>query len=436
MATEWIHGKKLSYSDRWKDGIRLVINGGSETLESATVPIEWHFSEALIAERPRYIVIVDYVAPEGAAEDPIEYEFGRRYIVKVTDFAKYLQLYRAGKHKIIFIVCCGDKKNARESAEELLRKSPDGRSYDQGIMHSFVERGWSLDNRANDKLYVTTIDIELPEGLLASRPKTGFGAFIWKWSNHYFNQGPSDECQYRKRKWFALIPTLISFAIGRTLTGIFLTAYSVLLGLLLAFFGFRPVHILMNIRNGWLSLQAFSWSMVASKKWRCLRDEYYDEKTRQREPAIFLPVWLTPIFILAAIATPFVLMRLATQHPNLVHGAIAIVITSAVGILGAFAMIWIASSISSSFLKPFTARATRYFKKQRVALKEKRRLARLLPKKADVRLMSTLQSISLAGAPIPERVDIAKVIKRTALPIKFKLGFWVAKSKVCKPYER
>lgn len=54
----------------------------------------------------------------------------------------------------------------------------------------------------------------------------------------------------------------------------------------------------------------------------------------------------------------------------------------------------------------------------------------------DASYIEAMHSISLATAPTPEKVDISVVIKKAKPPIKFKLSFWAAKQKVCKPFAK
>lgn len=434
MRDEWIHGQKPGSEDKWKDGIRVVVNGGKDTLESATVPIEWRFSEGIIAERPQYIVICDHEMSHARLAKEESHSFGRRHLVKVTEFATYLQLFKTGKHHLIFLVFCGERKDALQRAEKFMEPAAAGRGYEISLNFSLVERGWSLHNKYTRSLFVANIEVELPEGLLAPRPKSVFGKFVWNWSNRYFKRKPTDECAYRKRKWFALIPTLASFAIGRTVTGIALSLYSIFLWLLFLYAGFRPMNLFANIKHAWMNLHAFNWKMLASTNWRCMRDARRDAGTGEWEEAKYLPVWLTPSIISCMVAAPFLFIKLCKRFPTQMISLAAIVIVVGFVVLVLYILAWIGNSrIANAIAKG----SKQFCIDQREAFKRYRReKAERVPQTEDAKLFASLQTISLRVAPAPARVDIPAAIKRTSMPIKFKLGFWAAKSKVCKPFEQ
>lgn len=432
MSEEWIHGEKPGSDGKWKDGISIIVNGGKDTLESATIPIEWRLSDALIAKRPQYIVICDHDISQEAFEEKERYHFGRRYIVRVSEFAKYLQLFRAGNHHLVFIVLCGDKKLAQQSAESYIAPMNNGLGggYEAPINSSFIERGWSKTNKPNLSAYAVAINVELPEGLLEAKPKTPFGKFVWNWSNRYFERGPADECAYRKRKWFAFIPTLVSFLIGRTITGIFLTLYTLLFWLLVAFIGFLPKNPITKIKNAWMNLSAFSWKMVACKYWRRYKDAGVNKKTGKWEKAKHIPICLTPCIALFLIWLPFHMFHLFRRYPGeMLRAAIGTAIVLVIFLI----VFGITRFIESKFANAIKSGMSDFCASRRDEVRE---WWRERPKHADERLVAKLSAISMTNLPVPEKVDIQQVIKKASTPIKFKLGFWVAKSKVCRPFEQ
>ena len=438
MSEKWIHGlrpqlsiEELTPNDcemvdgelrpkvvppEWKDGIRLIINGGVDSLDSATVPIEWRFSEALLAERPQYIVICDH---EMSLDELKEKEYcygGRRHLVKVTEFVKYIQLFRAGHHHLVFMVFCGE----RDMALRCDRSFADDNQHlhDKAIHYTDLACGHSDDYRA--PIYIASVEFEVPAGLLAERPKSGFSKWVWEWANRWYSRFPEDECAYRKRLIFAFTVQPLPFLIGRFLVGVVCTILSIGALILFPFFGWRPTQIVQNIKSGWLNPEGFN--LTPKDSWGVWT---YDDC---HEPWVW-PFWCMPWFITLVAGLPLFLYRLYARHPFEAKLATMILACFIVVCL----IIQLYDQVSGRIRLKWSE-ACFVSMEDRLRKKELRRAER--EEKEVQKYLSQLGTMSFAAVPIPKKVDVDSVIKKADTGIKLKLSFWAVKAKVCKPFER
>ncbi|MEW6617633.1 MAG: hypothetical protein AB1333_04435 [Patescibacteria group bacterium] len=175
--------------------IRLVVNGGSTVLDSATIPVEWHLSDELISKNPQYVVICDHENTLDYFKERRGLSCGNRYFCKVTDLVKYLQLFTSGKHHLVIMVFYGC--DAEAEAQKYLRRNKDSAGWRETVWYTDVEGKSSYGKET------TVFEFEVPKELFAQKPETGFSALIWKWTNGWYSEKPIDECEYRKRKIFA-----------------------------------------------------------------------------------------------------------------------------------------------------------------------------------------------------------------------------------------
>lgn len=459
MSRKWIHGiqPETSLEERtpdqfemvdgelrpkeiprgWKDGIRLVINGGIDSLDSATVPIEWFFSDELIAERPQYIVICDHEMPLSRLEEERYYSYGRRYLVKVTEFVKYLQLFKAGMHHLVFMVFCGDEDRALRQARQYVANHGD-RWYDNQIYFSDVMSGWFH----NEGAYVVHVEFNVPQGLLAEKPTSGFSKWVWDWTNRWFKLGPADECAYRKRliSAFTIQPPL--FLIGRFFAGITITIFSLVAWVGFALIGWKPKSAFTNIKNGWIELGEVQGKMIADELgWRQLTLREYDHDQMKWIEAKYSPVWCVPIFLALEIYSVLVLYKLFHWYPIQMMDTLGIILTLVCMVLVVFLLLKLVNLgerlfSTRSFDEKFDKAESRFLAWQRNRRIKRENALIDMEKAATKQYFSQLATISLDTTPVHAKVDIDAVKKKVSAPISLKLSFWATKAKVCKPFSR
>jgi hypothetical protein len=97
--------------------IKLVLNGGQTTLDGATIPLEWHFSEKLIEKKPRYIVVHDHESSLKSLLGGMHYKPEHAYGFEVKDLAGFIQLHRPGHHCFVVMVFYGSQKDSLGRAQ-------------------------------------------------------------------------------------------------------------------------------------------------------------------------------------------------------------------------------------------------------------------------------------------------------------------------------
>jgi hypothetical protein len=398
--------------------IKLVLNGGQSTLETATVPIEWHFSNELIAKRPQYIMICDHQGSLVELKNSTHYMFGVRHLFDVRTLVSYVQLQRAGRHHFVALVFYGDKKDALDRAHQYTKK--DGSTYDKRLFVPSV-----LANNQDNDIYsceMTTVEFEVPSQLFSERPKNKFGQAIWAWANRWFDTDPVDQCDYRRRRIFAFTLQPILFLIGRLIFGVAGTLYTTIGAGILWFIGWRPIPVFANIAASWKN-EDFESDLNRYDQWRKCKswNETEDKKSQ------FVPVWKVPAIIALDIVSVVFFITLVALL-TISYGIIFIMILGAVGLCA------LLGTVLVKFFSNQDRRAERKERKQLQTAK-KEEVGKTKEQMLDEKLMLFLkQNAELSLTPT--RVQIGVVIRKVNPVTKFVLGYWATKAKVCKPFAK
>lgn len=191
-----------------KTGLKVVLNGGSDTMDAATIPIQWSFSDEVIAKNPTYVLIV--LQNKKEAEDiSNSQKNGERYICKVSEVVKFIQLFTPGYHRIAVLVLAGEK--AEKNVGKLLEKWTN--EYQSSVNYDSIKAGESVLSQYS-VVAATTAEFNVSKELFAKKPETRFQKKLWDYVNYFFSKGPRDECQYRKRKILAFTlhpPTYVNW---------------------------------------------------------------------------------------------------------------------------------------------------------------------------------------------------------------------------------
>lgn len=196
--------------EKEKTGMEIVLNGGEREMNSATIPIQWFFSDEVIAKNPQYILVCEWdrrrIGCDGELLLPSNSSnyFGRRYVCEVSEGVIFLPFLTPGLHRITVAAFGGSsRKGLRNHVLQLLRYDD---SYYIPNKTRFV---LPIDFSAKDKRLpwgvVAAADalVNVPEELFAKKPDKGIGKLVWQWVNWPYDKEPINECQYRKRKIFA-----------------------------------------------------------------------------------------------------------------------------------------------------------------------------------------------------------------------------------------
>lgn len=188
-----------------KPGLEVVLNGGQKEMDSATIPIQWFFSDEIIEKNPRYVLIIEQDKRE--TEDGNRSCNGRRYVCKVSDGVTFIPFFSPGYHRITILVF----GKTDVWSEDYLKRVPALFS-ERDKFRPFYFRGVFFDETKDCLTCLhypygattgTVIEIEIPEELFAKKPKKGLAKAVWKWTNWLYETEPINECHYRRRKMLA-----------------------------------------------------------------------------------------------------------------------------------------------------------------------------------------------------------------------------------------
>ncbi len=207
--------------------LTLVLNGGSEVMDNSTIPVRWFFSKELAERGPKYLVIADQTENEFDLPNN-----GRRYVVKVDESVKFIQLHRAGKHRVSVLAL----DNHNDALEYLVRDSRN--TFKMEIYHNLIKR----DGFLNGSLAANFMDFIVPDGLFAKEPTSKLGKLFFSYLL-WPRKKMVDECDMRKQVILA-IPKLLVFVLWYALkiTGFVLyMIYMIIAPIALFFVGFSPI---------------------------------------------------------------------------------------------------------------------------------------------------------------------------------------------------
>lgn len=389
--------------------IKLVLNGGEEILDSATVPVEWHFSEELIAQKPRYIILCDHKMSLEAFRKSISTSGGYRHSFAVKDLIGYIQIHKPGRHHFIAVVFYGDEERALEKTRSFLKKFTDSQ-YNVSVSYDEVERGESQLNTA-----IVAVEFEVPNELFAKKPETAFGRLVWSWANRWFKHAPVDECDYRRRKIFAFTLKPFLFLIGRLFFGIFGTLYTLIGASILLFIGYRPIPIFRNIKNAWIFLDNCKDDLFRFSRrynWRVWNDQHPEKR---------MPVWAVPIFVILELGAIALVTLLVFKFLTSVILFIALILTFFIVVV---VMVYkISARLKSKEWEQRQEEKERRDREQEEMLKNARENAYLAYLKKNISLDR-----------VPGKVDIVSILRKVDTVTRFRLSYWGIKAKACRPY--
>lgn len=431
--------------------IKVVINGGSEVLDSATIPVRWGFSEELVEENPQYVAIVDIkgksLSDLKSENDFKFYSNDVLFIGKTKELAAYIPMKSPGKHTFLIYVFCGETMGDASDYIDLYVKDHNPQTF----FFNNLEEGGVL---ADGAVYVIATDFEVPDELFAHKPKKGFGRLIWSWVNKYFKKDPIDQCQYRKRKIlaFSIQPFIFifhMFGVGLlklftalVLAGLYM--YWFLGSIILLFFGFRPLGINDFGEENSLELHDLFYfrSRYKSSRWRLWqsKDRYWWDDCENNKNNKKIPLYLIPfLYVVTGIlgwTTYIFISKLGEEISSTIGNNYSMLI--GVGLI--FFLFYIFSLIKKARSKNKSKRDKRKKLKQREKEERAKRVneelekLRLTKEKKEGDKEKRFLKANASLNTLPPKVIIGDVIKKVDVSTKFRLGFMAAKSKICKPF--
>lgn len=273
--------------------LTIILNGGGLEMQGATIPVRWHFSREMALQGPTHILLVDLT--EAEAKENISFG-GRRYLVEVEKAAKFLQIFKSGKHIMVALAF----RSLSAAAYFLVKEEEDKGLYEAPIYIS-LSRDNSLDSDCHSKkiLASTVIDFTVPSELFAKKPETKMAKLFFNYLYWPTRPKPTDECQVRKFAIFYALPKLPFFLLINLLYTIYLPVAS----LTLLFFGYQSIG-LGEIRRRILSPVAsgYEWDVYVRGQSLTNAREIYENGRRAFKEIWFSPFHLTGFFSFLALS--------------------------------------------------------------------------------------------------------------------------------------
>lgn len=206
--------------------ITLTLNGGKDELDSATIPVQWFFSEELARNAPTHLILVDKTKGQFAAQNK-----GRRYLVRVDQAVLFLQLHRSGLHRLTVLAF----NNYENAVSHLLK---DGYGYKEHIDDQLA----AVADAHCGALAGATVEFNIPAEFFAQEPKNPIGKFFF-WYLKWPNKKANDECSVRKAAIFALpkLPFFIAWWVIKFIGFIIFLTYMIIAPIVAILIGYQPI---------------------------------------------------------------------------------------------------------------------------------------------------------------------------------------------------
>ena len=407
-------------------GVAAVLNGGSEVMESGTIPIQWFFSENIAAMGPKYVFIVEQDASE--SKDEIrEEDRGRRYLRKVSDGVAFIQFLRPGHHRIMVLVL--HPEVSKEDRLGLIAHEENGR-FKESI-------SWSEQSGGYPFVGGRIIECTVPEEVFATRPETWWSKLVWKWANYLYPHEPVDQCAYRSRKIHAF--TWKPFAVAglfagkgvvwaaKLVLGLLFAVVMLLIDAVILFAGFRPAPVWQNVKYA-LRLRTSMMSNNLTMRWGYRVWLYGNgEVPLMRVPPAEIVGFGIALFLIG--------IGIRALLNELLWTAAVIVIVAGFGILLmlSYATLTRIPSLAAYALSRKQDRAARIREREAKEKAEEERLA------AEMRERHFRWLRENFGTDrIPERVDLDLIprpeTRRERAIQHLRVSYWSTKIRVCKPF--
>jgi hypothetical protein len=406
-------------------GFKIVLNGGSDVMESATIPIQWFFSEEAAAKLPTHILVVDYDNQEFSSYN--RQNCGRRYVVPVTDMIMHLCLTRPGTHHLVFIAF-----SLANLGEEIQRPR-----IEQLLHHDFLDNyhfSLSFNDsgvRINDKTVASeTVKIVVPTELFAKRSESGIMKALDTFVNGSLHGGPIDECHNRHR-WLTILPLKLAFYVPfRIIVGAVKSVCLLVLAGLVLFCGYRPVGPVRLLRHIWNFNRSFFG--VVYREEESFRTPYGHRVWRENDDGTVVKMPVAPWQVVLPATIGF---GTRWSYPWLVSHPMEVwlLATAVAAITGAVLL--------SRFIKNRREYFSGLFATAKRIIRDTKEIGGV--EKAGRRAEETEQYIAwlnteLAADKAPQRVDpwhLPKPFKGSRV-LQFRIAFDALKAWVCKPYAR
>lgn len=261
------------------DDIRVVLNGGSDTVQSATLSCQWFLSSSIL-EKAKDVVIVVQTEKEFRSENAEV--FGDRYIFDVTSAVAFLQFFSPGDHVITLFFLSFELES--RSRKKILKRPH--REKDRYWSHGLSVGDPSLLYGDTGILASTQVVASIPDGVFAERSTGPVAQWLWNLTKEIWGVAPRDECQYRWRMPVALLAAsviavfaavvAVVTAVLFLIRAVIFTLSAPLARLAVLFAGYRPVSLFEGVLDAWrLPVKKdLEWNVRRYDEYRLWKQDY------------------------------------------------------------------------------------------------------------------------------------------------------------------
>ncbi len=200
--------------NKQEGAIKVILNGGHDSLDCAIVPFTFGFRADIIEKKPTHVLIVDRTEQEALSErlwlDHNKTYRGRRYFVDLSDSSNnFIEFYRSGSHNLLFVfynLSTYSKKDIAKTKNKLTAKKEYG-SFETEIFSYEMTEGYRGIVGFCEK------DIVIPSEFFSVKPVGAMGVAFHKWVNMWRRDAPTDDCDFRDRALraftYELVPRIL-----------------------------------------------------------------------------------------------------------------------------------------------------------------------------------------------------------------------------------
>ena len=398
--------------------VKLLLNGGKEEMDTATIPIRWFFSKEILEKKPEGGLFFEQDKRESENDNDAGRR-GRRRACRVKDIETFMQFFSHGWHRLAVIVL---GKTSTGTIEDFL----EGRREVFSMALSWTRLAESKSSNLYSTLASAVVEFVVPEDLFAEKPRTKLGNWIWGLVNRrLYHDDPCDECEYRKRRMYAVPYFALLYPIGmflKHMVGGVIYAFLVLLSSFWFFFwGWRPENILKGMRG------AFLWRRSDGLETRMYPGNGYRVWVRgaKRIPIAPYQLCLAIVAIVVLIRTIYLYFNETLQ-----------VVTLGGGMMVAIALFYFVAKLLIVAFRPLGEKIKVEKARRKVLAAERLEKERNMTRKATQEWLAKTFSVST----MPREIDLKKLPQplrpSDRIAHRFRVSFWAMKMKVCKPYSR